>query len=212
MAAHDLTTLAEVREYLQKPGSETSEDPVIGDLISEASAEIQKHTRIFKPEHNSGADAAKRFTWLSSGVLDLSPWVAKTVTAVSISGTAQASSSWSLRPRNATEGVYTHLKLPGSEVTHPLIHLADPVYMDGQEVEVIVTGTWGYATVPANVERACKLTVLHWLGADVSAFTRGFNVDSGRFENPGPLPDAILPSLEPYARTGATIFRRRSFV
>lgn len=210
MAAHDLTTRDEVRQFLQKQGAETAQNDIIDDLISAASAEIQRHTRIFKPEHNSGADAAKRFTW-SMGMLDLSPWFAKTVTAVSIGGTAQAAASWSLRPRNAQDAVYTHLKIPGSEVTHPQVRLADPVYLDSLEQEVVVTGTWGYATVPDDVAHWCKVTVNHWLKAEVTAFTRGFDVDAGRFTSPRALPDAVIDGLKPYARTGAEIFQRRVF-
>lgn len=210
MAAHDLTSLAECRQFIQKQTGETAQDGVIEDLISAASAEIQRHTRIFKPEHNSGGDAVKRFTW-SMGVLDLSPWFAKTVTALSIGGTVQAAASWSPRPRNSQDGVYTHLDIPGSEVTHPQIHLADPVYVDGLEQEVTVTGTWGYATVPDDVAHWCKVTVNHWLKAEVTAFTRGFDADAGRFSTPRALPDAAIDGLRPYARAGAEIFKRRAF-
>jgi hypothetical protein len=209
VAAHDLTTREAVRDFLQKTDEETAQDEIIDALISAASAEIQRHTRIFKPHTSSGTEA-KTFAW-SMGTLDLSPYFARSVTALSIGGTAQDPGTWTLRPRTSHDGAYTHLKIPGSEVVHPLIRLADATYLDSLEQTVVVTGTWGYAEVPDDVEHWCKVTVNHWLKAEVTAFTRGFDAEAGRFTSPRALPDAAIDGLRPYARTGAELFRRRAF-
>lgn len=200
MAAQDLTTLAEVREHQQRTdASNTTQDGLVGDLITVASDMIMEYTqREFAPQ---SASTARTYRYDGRGVLNLAPDDARTVTQVRIdtdtdSPTTLDSTQYKLHPTRSKHGVYSHLHLlgiPGIALTTQ----AHPVYR-----EVEVTGTWGWGTIPEPVERACILLVMdllsrtsNWKNADMDSLMPG---GSGVA-----IPLHVRTILSPYKRHSA---------
>lgn len=165
MASQDLTTLAQVREHQQRTdSSNTTQDSLIGDLITVASDMIMSHTqREFAPTSGSGSTpVARTYRYDGRGMLNLAPDDARTVTQVRIDTdtstptTLEAGTQYKLWPTRSKHEIYSHLHLigigGGSTITD---------YPSYREVEV--TGTWGWTTVPTPVERACILLVMDLL-------------------------------------------------
>lgn len=188
MAANplDLTTLASTRELLQTPAAITLTDELLQTLITEASVMLQDELGcLFTPAETA---AAKSFAFGRRGVIDLRPWNARTVTAVTFtavggSAVTVTAGRWQLKPISAAGGVYTSLRL----------HDYRTVPVDSQTVTV--TGNWGYAAVPADVARGCKITVKTWL-REGAAFNPDGNVV--RFERVGRVPQDVLDGLSHY--------------
>lgn len=185
-----LTTLTAMRQFLQKQGGERTQDDVLQALITAASAEIQRRTRIIRPAET---DVSRPFILPEdSRWLDLNPYFLRgTPTLVerdtdTDSPVELASTDYAVDPLPSDHGVYTHLRL---------------ARRSSKRRQVTVTGDWGYLSVPPDVEMWCQVTVNHWLKAEVSAFTRGFDVDAGRFTSPQALPEAVLDGLKDYRRT-----------
>jgi hypothetical protein len=197
MAAQDLTTLAEVREHQQRTdSSNTTQDSLIGDLITVASDMIMEYTqREFAPQSNS---TARTYRYDGRGVLNLAPDDARTVTQVRIDtdGDSPAtldSTQYKLWPTRSKHAVYSHLHLigvPGRAVTTE----AHPVYR-----EVEVTGTWGWGSVPEPVERACILLVMDLLSR--TSNWKNSDVDSLAPSGTGvAIPLHVRTILSPYKR------------
>jgi hypothetical protein len=67
--------------------------------------------------------------------------------------------------------------------------------------QVEVTATWGWTSVPADVEHATIVTTGIWLRRDVSAFSTTYVLDEDRVERPESLPSAVRAMLGPYRRS-----------
>lgn len=198
MAAQDLTTLANVRAFIQKPSGSTEQDTVISSLITSASDVINANIARFLPAESA---AAKTFVW-RGGPLCLHPYflrsassvVTDTESGVTISGTSTtvSSSDYRLRaspPSNA--GVYRWLRFPNDSYGT----------YGGVEREVTVTGDWGfasYATLPGDVVHWATVTVATWLRRDVSAFSTTLRLEEDRLERPDILPTAVVRGLAHY--------------
>lgn len=188
-AANALCTLAQVREYLQRPATSTEQDDAITDLIDRASKMILNFTgREFAPATTSDT---RTFVYEGNGQLDLAPYDLRSVTSLSIdvettSPTAlTAGTDFFFRPKPNPDGTYTWLTgLPARSA----------------DSEVSITGAWGFSSVPADVEDSCIKTVALWLRRDVSAFTTTFNIAEDRAERPESLPSAVRAALWHYRR------------
>ena len=195
-SGYDLTTLGAVRTFLEKAGAETGEDDLIQQLITRASKTIMTWTqREFAP---ATASAARSFAYSGGGLLSLAPYDLRSVTTIQFdtdtsSPTTLATTDYALRPLNTAYGTYDLLRVPNFTV-------ADQPDKIGAERVVTITGAWGFASVPADVEQAAIITVADWLRADASAFTRSFNVEAGQFEYPRGIPDKARAILSPYRR------------
>lgn len=201
--AQELTTLAAVKAFLQRPATDPAgQDAIIGSLITRASALIHRYserefvvypglgaTRVFEMPPQPGAVA-----WL-----DMAPYDAQSISSVSIDSDQPnpvllSAAEWRPHPIPATDGVFKALKL------QPLaINIGRIPWPDRQ---VSVTGTWGFPSVPAEVEHACIVTVSIWLRRDVSAFSASMNLDEQRVERPHALPSAAKATLDGYKRHG----------
>jgi hypothetical protein len=210
MAAGDLTDLTTVREFMQKgsTGQETEQDQLITDLIPRASRTIQRYTRIIAPAESS---VAHTFTYRGRGMLSLSPWFCRTVTSVVMAGdvaglstaAALASGSYTLEPDPAEDGVYTHLRFPGSQLYESNLELLDTSYANALQQKVKVTGDWGYSGVPADVKHWATVTVVEWIRKDVSAFSTAFDANEDRLDRPEEIPFAAKRGLRQYRRDDA---------
>lgn len=202
MASQDLTTLAQVREHQQRTDpTNTTQDALIGDLITVASDMIMEYTqREFAP---TTASATRTYRYDGRGVVNLAPDDVRTVTSVQIdtdtdSPTTLTSEQYRLHPVRSKHGVYSHLHLIG--VSGPLRTTQD--YPDYREVSV--TGAFGWSSIPSPVERACIMLVMdlldrtsNWKNTDMAGL-----IPSGRGVA---MPLHVRTMLGPYKRhtTGA---------
>jgi hypothetical protein len=198
MASQDLTTLAQVREHQQRTDStNTTQDALIGDLITVASDLIMEYTqREFAPTSTS---TARTYRYDGRGVLNLAPDDARSVTLVRIDTdttsptTLEADTQYKLWPTRSKHAVYSHLHLIGIDVPNVTTR-SGPSYR-----EVEVTGTWGWSAIPTPVERACIMLVMellsrtsNWKNADMDALMPGGS---------GPvIPLHVRTMLAPYKR------------
>lgn len=178
-----LTSVEAVREFLQKPDSDTAQDNVIEELIGRASAAIER----FCQRKFTASGVATRSFLTRNGYLSFAPYELQAATEVIVdSNTLTAGSDgYQLRPVPAHDGVYRYALLPG--------------YLTG-EYEASVTGTWGWPQIPADVEHWCIVTVGIWLRRDVSAFSASLRLEEDRMERPDALPSAARLGLRHYRR------------
>jgi hypothetical protein len=195
-----LCTVADVREFLQKPDGDTEQDGVISALISRASAAIQRYCDREFITTTSGSTLRTFETdiGLTGGFLSLSPYDLQSVSLIrmdtDLTPFTLSTDEYRLYPINKPDGVYTSIRL------QPLSFSTGRVMWPLRQVQV--TGTWGWPSVPVDVQHACLVTVSIWLKRDVQAFSRVFNVDEGRLERPDALPAAAVAALEPFRRGG----------
>ena len=198
MAAIDLTTVDRVRRFLQKPTTDVNQDQVIGELITRASRAIVTFLgRDIVPTQAT----SHAFIYRGGRRLDLAPYVAQSVSSVAMdtdtsSPSTLASSEYALRPKPPHDGVYRYLRIPtgGNQIVGP----DNPGEREFAEREVTVTGVWGYAEIPEDIEHWCIVTVATWLRLHVSAFSSTFSVDEQRLERPESLPSAAMAGLRHY--------------
>jgi hypothetical protein len=199
MAASDLCSIADVREFIQKPTGDTDQDAVIAALITRASLAVMGWCeREFAPE--SAADVVRTFQiahgdeWLSLAPHDLQ---SASLVQVDTDTTAYTLSTDEYRfdPPGQPNGVYTSVRL------RPL-----SVSTSGRQLwptrEVQITGTWGFPSVPEDVKHAAVVTTAIWLRRDVQAFSSVFRLDEGSVERPEALPSAVKGVLAPWRRMG----------
>lgn len=192
----DLCTLEQVLEFIQKPSTDDGQNAVVQSLITRASRLIMSECeREFAPAGTE--DAARVFTYTGGGVLGLAPYDAQSVSQVRIdvdedSPTTLDYSEWRLYPYPAVHGVATGLQLA------PYI-IRSRARWNTRLVEV--TATWGFPSVPLDVQHACILTVSEHLRRNVQAFSTVFRLDEGIVERPMSIPSAAWSSLQPYKRT-----------
>lgn len=194
MAAADLCTISDVRDFMQKPTVDVNQDQVVGSLITAASVEIMRVTgREFAPEVTA---AARDFEWCWGELLSFGSYDLQTLTSVQIdadepSPTTLTSEEYRLFPYPARDGVYTALRLAPYS----------PRGNSQWAARIVrVTGDWGWPSIPEPVRNACVVTVATWLRRDVSAFSSVFNVDEGLIERPAALPEQANRMLSPYER------------
>jgi hypothetical protein len=191
MSAIDLTTLDAVREHLQlSPDSETEQDQVIASLITRYSVVIARYCqREFAPAQA----AATRLIELDGEfrLQSLAPFDARAVTSVVLDDGLTTertldTNEWRLALLHQPYGVWQAIRLSrppwGSTLT--------------------LTGDWGFAEIPADVEQACILTVVSALRQDVQAFGGPLQPNSfGDGVNASEaLPPGVRGALAPYVR------------
>lgn len=193
MAAIDLCTLDDVRNFLQKQTSDAGQDDTISELITRASRLILRYTeREFTP---ITASATRSFEWEGGGWLSLAPYdctVVNSVARVLMDGSTVALSAvqWRAWPVPNPDGVYTALRIYG---TVPQSVGIKPTVMQ-------VTGAWGWPSVPSEVRAACVETVTTWMRRDVAAFSTTYTIDEGRLERPEVIPSAAARKLDMFRR------------
>jgi hypothetical protein len=167
IATDALTTIQAARSYVGDPNADQN---LITVLINSASRSIRQYTsRQFLPAETA---VAKKFRYDGAGILDLPFTELRTVTSIvaytdlpsadqvtltPASGTTEA--DWRLEPRQGTsEGTYLWLILPTTLPWKQDSTSAYPPRWD-KGIELTITGNWGAATVPGDVEEACLMAV-----------------------------------------------------
>lgn len=198
-AAPALTTLEEIRQYLNVSEVDSDQDDVLTSLIVQASRAIMRYTeREFSPVSDNltrvfGYDGGRR--------IDLAPYDLRAVTSITLDSdldvgqqTVVGATDYRLGPLPASDDVYQYVDLRGCGWT--------PVRPwwghRGWQREVTIVGDWGWPVVPADVERACILTVKVWYERDVAGFSRTYGNDETVLARPLPLPNAATEMLAPY--------------
>lgn len=196
MATQDLTNLTAVRRFLQKSASDTAQDSEIGYLITRASDAIMRYCeREFK---TTGTNPfARTFEYRGGGFLDFAPWDAQTITQVRLdtdddNPTTLTADEFRAYPTHKPQGVYTGVRLD------PAIAYSRARW---EHRLCEVTGTWGFASVPADVEHATILTVNNWLKLDVTAYESVLSTDEQQLERPAGIPSRAQMLLKPFKRT-----------
>ncbi len=108
-----------------------------------------------------------------------------------------ASTDYKLKPQPSISGTFYKLHIANS------ILLYSQTVTDYGYAELDVTGTWGFANIPADVARAATLTAAAWLdkGADqIAGFDNTVRNDGSTFAASWAIPTAAYRLLQPYAR------------
>lgn len=195
-----LTTVGDVREFLQKQAPDVEQDLVLSTLIDRASEAIITYTaREFGPI----ATANQRlFYYCGEGVLDLTPYDLQAVTVPTIKvdsvagvgGTTLGTTEYRLYPRPAKDGVYNWLRLNPLSGYGPSRRFT--------EREVAITGDWGWPSIPDDVKHWTTVVVADWFRERVAAFGTHFNPDTQQLEVPEDLPAAARSGLKRYRMNG----------
>jgi hypothetical protein len=207
--AADLCSLADVREALELPATETSRDTLILALIPAASVAIMKEAeREFAPM----STATRRFRVRPDKhvdgyyLVDFAPYDLRAATTVTLHpeqvGVATPLTylyDYALDPEPSRDGVYTRLKIHysaqiGQSTVAQRFAFA---YVD-------VAGTWGFPSVPSDVATICTNVIKAWMRKDISAF--GF----GAGDVPGVSPRVMASlRLPKWAKDDLNRYRRR---
>ena len=206
MAAQDLCSLSDVRAALEIPGSDTSRDPLISTLITAASDAIMEEVeREFAPVT---ASATRRFK-IDSFSMSLAPYDLRTVSSfilhpeASSPVTLNATTDYQLQPVTTKTGTYTAVQF-----SHYLAALPSSTTSFGFGYALCdISGAWGFASVPTDVNRATVVTVAAWMRRDVSALIAASEIDIGggiapAFPSTMEIPNAAKRLLSPYYRLG----------
>ncbi|PTL55751.1 hypothetical protein [Paraconexibacter algicola] len=185
-----LTTLERVRRFLQLQPGDTDQDATIVELIDSASRVIIDE---YQREFAGGPTAAARTFEFDreAPYVSLEPYDLRTLTSVTLAGvTLTNGTDFRTRPLPARHGVTTGLLVQNTTSTRTADRYAP----------LVVTGDWGFATIPSDVEHWATVTVATWLRRDVAAFNATFSIAEDRVERPRALPDAARAGLEHYRR------------
>lgn len=205
--AYDLTTLAAVRETLELPAGDTSRDALIGTLIGDMSKAIMREVdREFAP---ATASATRRFRLgAHSLMLDLSPYDLRSVTAVVLNPesanatTLTATVNFQLTPLQPQDGTFLGMRFAANQSN---LHTSDTARDFGWTL-VDVSGAWGFAAVPDDIERACIVAVTASLRRDITELALAGIDEPQAIAPEGPATHAIPPAsrrlIAPYRRTG----------
>jgi hypothetical protein len=202
MAAGDLVTLDAARDFLQFSDDAVELDGPLQDTITRASLAITRST--YGREFTPTTSTARVFEWDGcSRRVSLAPYDLRTATSVvmdsdSTSPTTLAATSYRLAPVPASFGVYTRL-----ELAYDLSLPAPSVSWTRRRVQV--TGDWGFAAVPADVQQACLLYVAAVIRRDVQAFGSALQPNSfgEGINEPEAFPPGVRGLLAPYMRMDA---------
>ena len=199
MAYPDLTTTSNVRAFLQKPTGDTAQDSIIGTLISRASLAIMRYTEREFITSASGSTAREfEVELLRDGFMSLAPYDAQAGTITLVELDTDLSTS-----RTLSADEYRTWPIPAKDGVVSALRLI-PISFGGfhrfRHRRVKVTATWGWTSVPADVEHAAIITVATWLKRDISAFSTTFKLDEGVTERPEILPSAVRALLAHYRR------------
>lgn len=199
---YQLTDLESFREHAQiSDATDTAQDALIETLINSVSHAIMVYTnREFVPP--DPATKARSFRYNGGGVLDLAPYDVRSVTQVRVdtdtsNPTTLSSDHYRLVPITAPDGVYTQLHLRSVRVGLTTTE-EFPVFR-----VVEVTGTWGFAAVPANVELAANITIQYVLRTTSQFMSDEFDQTAGLAGARVVLPGAARDLLAPYRRRAA---------
>lgn len=181
MTSGDLTTVDAVKNGIQLPSGNVDLDALLPDFITQASKIIMDYTRREFAPVSTGL--TRRFA-VNGYKVDFSPWDLQSATAVSLhpettepiilsSGAGFSNAQYMLKPVNPSRGVYQSLQFSGYLV------IVSQTLMQFGFALLDVTGTWGFPSVPEDVERACILTVGSWVTRTMPGASTPYGIPPG---------------------------------
>lgn len=202
LSSSALITLDDVRDYLATLPGDTDEDEQLEALIEAASRAITLYTE----RDFIAVDGDTRvFAYDGSGYLSLANNDLRSIDAITIgidSPTALSTSQYRLMPKPSRHGVYSYIALQGyATYTHYGHGFGHYGHTFGLGTEVAITGDWGFASVPVDVQLACKMQVTYWQRKGRMAFTRSYNSETGTVEGGEGLVGSAMALLWPYKLT-----------
>jgi hypothetical protein len=194
----DLTTLANVRAFLQKQGADQGQDEVIQSLITQASVAIARYTeRQFVQE----AKATKAFEANQpyESVISFAPYELQSLESLKLDTDTESpveltAEQFRLWPKPNPDGTYFGVRI------NPFQTVSSASHRWGTRREMSVKGTWGLPSIPADIVQWTNVTVSLWLKRDVAAFETTMHIDEGYLERPRALPSAVVGGLDLYKR------------
>lgn len=196
LAAHpsDLTTIGRVKVWLGQ--TDPSNDPQLQQLTTAASAAVMAYCqREFAP---ISTGVTRTFPLLGDGYIRFGGWDLQTATQVQIdtdtasTPTTIPDTQYQLGPVSKPNGVYTMLRFYTFSVG-PILRQAM-----GIPRQVAVTGTWGWPSIPADVEQACIIAASKWFKRDQVSYSNELPVPAPSDGLNLPLDARVL--LAPYRR------------
>lgn len=177
-----LTTLEEVRDYLEIEEADTGKNTLLVRLINRASRVIRSHTkrRFTLPQTEPQLryiQADGRNLYLDDPVTEI------------LEITNEEDASLEFVAPDYDDPEYQR---------RPVLRLKRP-YFGPVEMQ----GKWGFAEIPEDVEHAAVVAAAIWFRRDVANFTTTFDLDEQRVERPEALPSACKGMLAPWIRKGA---------
>lgn len=176
--ANALVTLNETKTWLDIPLSDTAQDALLEGLINTASTRIENHcSRVFKRTQRT-----ELYDGRNSDLLLLRYYPAEKPTALVIHNTVIAVDTFELQ----------------DEMT---VKLLGGVFPKGS-LNVQVTYYAGYATIPDDVQVACKFFVqwLYSMRTDRRVGVQSKNKQSESVSFTSGMPQEIVEMLQPYVR------------
>lgn len=195
MAAQDLVTSSQVRQFLQKGVSDTTQDTEIAAMVTAASDAIMREAqREFKT--TTSGSTARTFEYKGGGLVDFAPFDLRSVTLVRLdsddsSPTTLSSGEYRLTPVNIPQGVYTGIQI------EPLTAVSRGRW--ATRILEVTSATWGFSAVPQEIQRACIITVATWLRRDVTAYENTLGPE-GEEIAPRSLPMPAVDLIAPFKR------------
>lgn len=190
-----LVTLDQIREHALLQEAQDAQDDLLESLASRASVQVERYTQRQFTKQTNGGD--KTYRYEGGGMLSLVPYDARTITTVKIDDVELGATRWQALPVGKPDGVFTDVELRGVSPTPKASgHDYDPSRV------VTVTGTWGFDSVPDDVEEAVILTVLHLWRHFAAAYTASGIGSEQDVQTDGrrALPFAAVEMLRPYRR------------
>jgi hypothetical protein len=185
-SANALTDITAAKEYLKIGSSTTNDDNLIQGLINACSTAIENYCRrSFKTQIYS-----EYYDGTGTKSINLKNYPVTAVSAVAIDGVTVANTSYICK---TDQGVLVRKAAP-----IPGLRIGANWPIGDWNIKVDYTG--GYATIPADVELACKMFVAAVYKADIAAFSTTFN-DGFVFKSDA-IPVQVKFMLQPYVDMG----------
>jgi hypothetical protein len=178
ISANALTTLEAVKQYVRV--ATTTDDDLIIQLINACSSAIENYCR----RKFKGQTFTEDYDGTNHKYINLKNYPVSAVSTVSVDGTALNASGYVCKKETGV------LVRKGGK------------WNEG-DVNVTVTYTAGFATIPDDLELACKIYVNSIYKADVQSFSTTFN--EGFVFRADSIPVQVKFMLQPYVDTSGGV-------
>ena len=198
-----LTTTNNVKLFMGRADEDPTQDDQIQLFINNASRTIIRECdREFKSDLGTGTRSfatPKDFPGYGYVTFNQFCVQSNSITLVQIdtdttNPTTIDPTQYQLHPINNLWGVATGIRFYTYAVGSILRQGA------GMRRQVSVTGTWGFTSVPEDVEHACILTVVSWLRRDAQGYSQRADIEEPKTGKSRAIPPPAWDLLAPYFR------------
>lgn len=202
LATDALVTLAQAKQEIGQLDNDPTTNDALTGLVNASTAAVMEYAQREFKTITTGS-TVRTFSILpgtTGGYVDFGRFDAQSVTVVQVdtqlaAPTTLAATDYQLVPPEKWRGVYTGLIVTGSSF---------PLAASGMNMihTAAVTGTWGWPSVPADVQRACLVTIAMWYRHEQAALSSSFQSEQDTTFTPRvvSLPFGARALLAPYRR------------